>query len=399
MKKIFLLVLLMGTFGVAHAQEDSTLLANVLSRISSDSIKKTVDCLSGEIKANIDGQDQYITTRLYGSDGNELARKYICERLGSYGLSPIVIENEGDKSIYAEKPGYYSTDVCVIICAHYDNTSVDTGWVHGADDNASGVAAVLEAARLFKDCATEYSIVFALWDNEESGLIGSFNFAQNLGQQGINIRYVINLDMIGYSGEKGIACNIDIDTLRDNSEIPRLISKYSVGIPYTMDLYHYGSDHLPFWYSGYRAVMLSEDFTGEMNPNYHSSRDVSATLNYTQAAEISRLGFAMLGHWADIRMKMIATDDKTNDNNPSGRVEVFPNPTRGEFNVFCPPSNEQYTLSIYNQFGELAYAKQDLCSANSSHIKCDISALADGVYYAKLVTKESVRCFKVAKVK
>lgn len=399
MKRLLILFIIIGAFGVARAQEDSLMLANLLSGISADSIKKTVDCLSGEIEVNIGGQNQFITSRLFGTDGNEVARKYLSERLAGYGLTPIVIENEYEKSIYAERPGSHSTDECVIICAHYDNTSVDTGWVHGADDNASGVAAVLEAARLIKDCSTRYSIVFALWDNEEGGLVGSYDFAQSALQQGINIRYVVNLDMIGYAGEKGTFCNIDIDTMRDNSGIPKLINKYSIGIPYTMDLYHYGSDHLPFWYSGYKGVMLSEDFQAGMNPNYHSSRDVSATLSYAQAAEISRLGLAMLGHWAEISTQMIASDDKSS--NSGGRADVFPNPTRGALNVFLPssPSDQAATLSLYNQFGELAYSKQDIHTSNSLYHTCDISDLPDGVYYAKLVTKESVRCFKIVKVK
>lgn len=400
MKKIFILIALLSiSFVTARAQEDSLLIAKLLSEVSADSIKNTVDCLSGEIKVNVDGQEQFITTRLFGTDGNALARKYIVQRLESYGLQPLLAENEGDISIYAEKPGSLAADECVIICAHYDNVSRDTGWVHGADDNASGVAAVLEAARLFKDYSTRYSIVYALWDNEEAGLIGSFQFAQDAAQRGIQIRFVVNLDMIGYSGEKGIACNIDIDTLRDNSAIPKLIDKYTQVIPYSMAFYRYGSDHLPFWYSNYRAVMLSEDFTGGMNPNYHSENDVSATLNYTQAAEIARIGYTLLGHYAEISTQMIGSDDKTFDSKPNYRAEVFPNPTRGEFNIFCAPSNEQYTLSLYNQFGELAFAKQDFCSANAVHIQCDISGLADGVYYAKLVTKESVRCFKIVKVK
>ena len=111
------------------------------------------------------------------------------------------------------------------------------------------------------------------------------------------------------------------------------------------------------------------------------------------------MGIVLLGHYAEVSTQMIASED--NSNYSGGRADVFPNPTRGLINVYLPLSTEGQpsTLSLYNQFGELAYSKPDINTSNSLYHTCDISDLPDGVYYAKLVTKESVRCFKIVKVK
>lgn len=67
----------------------------------------------------------------------------------------------------------------------------------GADDNASGAAVVLEAARLLSSIQTPYTIIFALWDEEEIGLIGSANYARHAVQSGEQILGIVNMDMLG----------------------------------------------------------------------------------------------------------------------------------------------------------------------------------------------------------
>ena len=70
----------------------------------------------------------------------------------------------------------------------------------GADDNASGTAAVIEAARIFSQYDFPFTIIYALWDEEEQGLIGSEYYATQAANAGDSILGVINLDMIGYDG-------------------------------------------------------------------------------------------------------------------------------------------------------------------------------------------------------
>jgi hypothetical protein len=147
----------------------------------------------------------------------------------------------------------------------------------GADDNGSGTAAVTEAARLFAGEHFEATIVYIAFGGEEQGLIGSEAWARWARGRSLDIRGVINLDMIGYlpQGWKG---DLDIITeplsydLRDLAyeaaelylpEYPVIESILSGG----------NSDQQSFWDHGYPALLFHED-TGYRNPHYHSPRDV-----------------------------------------------------------------------------------------------------------------------------
>ena len=80
-----------------------------------------------------------------------------------------------------------------ILCAHYD--AVD---FYCADDNASGVTAVLEAARILSEYQFNYTIVYALWDEEESGKHGSYYYATMADSNDLDIQGVLNLEMFGW---------------------------------------------------------------------------------------------------------------------------------------------------------------------------------------------------------
>lgn len=71
----------------------------------------------------------------------------------------------------------------------------------GADDNASGSAAVIEAARIFSNYTFPFTIVYAIWDEEERGESGSRYYAQQAYNAGDSIVGVINLDMIAYDSD------------------------------------------------------------------------------------------------------------------------------------------------------------------------------------------------------
>ena len=87
----------------------------------------------------------------------------------------------------------------VIVCAHYDSTSTQaTTHAPGADDNASGTAAVMEMARVLAGYQFDYTIKFIAFSAEEWGLYGSRHYAQAAKQRGEQIVGVVNLDMIGY---------------------------------------------------------------------------------------------------------------------------------------------------------------------------------------------------------
>ena len=109
---------------------------------------------------------------------------------GNYDLRNVICKKNGINS------------KCILICAHYDSRIKNLGdsvsLSPGANDNASGVSAVLEIVRILNKMDLEYSLLFALFSGEEQGLLGSKNYAKFVKENDIVIFRLINLDMIGY---------------------------------------------------------------------------------------------------------------------------------------------------------------------------------------------------------
>ena len=113
----------------------------------------------------------------------------------------------------AVQPGALVPDEIVVIGAHYDSYS-RLSPEPGADDNATGVAAVLETARILAPGEYERTIVYIAFSGEEQGLVGSEAWASDARARGLDIRAVINIDMIGYVAPGDAATSTWCPTLR-----------------------------------------------------------------------------------------------------------------------------------------------------------------------------------------
>ena len=111
------------------------------------------------------------------------------------------------KNVVATIPGKTHPEEVVIVCAHLDSKS-DKRLVYapGADDNASGCAAVLELARILSEHSFEKSIRFIIFSREEYGWEGSTAYVKSIARNREKIRAALNLDMIAYESD-----NEDID--------------------------------------------------------------------------------------------------------------------------------------------------------------------------------------------
>ncbi len=151
--------------------------------------------------------------------------------------------------------------------------------VYGADDNASGTCAVLEAARILSNCNLDYTVIFAAWDEEEIGLIGSSNYADTAFLHQDSIMCVFNLDVIGYDPYNNNVYRVLTDTASayyagvfstsGYSYQPQLISRIVFGWG--------GSDHVSFQQKGFNAVCGIENSPG--NPYMHTINDRFNRLN------------------------------------------------------------------------------------------------------------------------
>lgn len=130
----------------------------------------------------------------YTEAGRDRARTYLTQSLKKSGWTSQLQPFEGGANIIAQRQGTDPEAGAVLVAAHYDTVEVSPG----ADDNATGVAVVLEVARLLGSRPTPRMLRLALFDREELGLRGSRAFAANKDQLE-NLRAVIVMDILGFA--------------------------------------------------------------------------------------------------------------------------------------------------------------------------------------------------------
>jgi Zn-dependent M28 family amino/carboxypeptidase len=245
------------------------------------------------------------------------AADYIEKTLRSYGCNvkrqSFKYENRTYYNIEAEVKGTSKDDRILVIGAHYDTVY----GTPGADDNASGVAGILELARLTSENPLPLTIRFVAFTLEEPPFfrtkhMGSYIYAESLKKEGIKVMGMVSLEMIGFfCDQKGcqyyplpffkwfypdrgdylaFVGNIKSrkftlklkDAFKKSSALP-VESLNTVSLVMGVDF----SDHLSFWRFGYPAFMIT-DTAFYRNPHYHAYSDTADTLDYKRMAEFVR---------------------------------------------------------------------------------------------------------------
>ncbi len=184
------------------------------------------------------------------------------------------------ENIFAFKKGKSLT--YIIIGAHYDHlrygdiSSLDSIYdVHnGADDNASGVAGVLELANYYKDKVVRDNIVFAFWDCEEIGTVGSEFYIQNSLFPLQNTKVYINFDMIGRLKDSALTV-IGSKTANEFEEI--LKRNNEVGFNLKLSNSGFGSSDQNAFYNA--KIPVLHFFTG-VHKDYHRTTDDARYINF-----------------------------------------------------------------------------------------------------------------------
>ena len=238
--------------------------------------------------------------RLTGTEGCDQAAHYIYETFQDMGLA-VRYHNYTDdgmsgSNVEATLYGSNSTNI-FIICGHYDTVE----WGSGADDDGSGVAAVLAAAKIMSKYEFGHTVRFIAFSGEEQGLIGSIHYAEDAYNNNEPIVAVLNADMIGFapSGSDGLKGNIYQNEPSEwivnfTKDISQIYADY-IGIDLISKGPSSGSDHHSFWDYGYDAVFYAEF---NFNDYYHSSDDTIDKMNMTYATRFSRLILATLAEMA-----------------------------------------------------------------------------------------------------
>jgi len=259
--------------------------------------------------------------------GFKEATLYLCDKFAAMGLNVTV---HGDyKNVVAELPGTETTDKVFIISGHYDHPEYNADRP-GGDDNASGTAGVLEAARVLSQYHFKSTIRFIGWGGEEGWMHGSWDYVQNVVKaNNQNVVGMLNLDMIirpGWDSNPNAVVDLDIGTRMERPNCVAWADKfrtaagtYAPSLPidpvtHGADDYYewYASDQGPFMSDGYDypGLMVAENtcheiWSGQPNYYYHqygdaSDRAAGALYDYGFATDVVRASVGMIATEAQI---------------------------------------------------------------------------------------------------
>ncbi len=200
----------------------------------------------------------------------------------------------GANNVVGVLPGTTRPNDIYIVGAHYDSAENP-----GADDNASGTAGVMEAARVLSQYQFEATIVFIAFDLEEKGLIGSSHYVSEHSSD--NILGMISLDMIAYNpdgahrNEAYIYGHTESGTIKN--DLAAALTTYTSITPVIGGAVD-ASDHAPFESSGFQACLLIE-YNVWSNPYYHQQTDTVDSAGYIDYAYATQMTAATVGYLAD----------------------------------------------------------------------------------------------------
>ena len=253
----------------------------------------------------------------------------LLDDLRELGLAPVAHEFMFGRrrlhNVLADIPGEESS--LVVVGCHLDSTAArDAGFdpagsaARGADDDASGMAAVLAIARhlVAPSARPHHTVRLGFFNAEESGLVGTRAYAASLKATGAEIAAVVCVDMIGWNSDAlrtfEVHAGFTDPAVRDlSAPLAAVVARAAASLgalppaqvytgttptggpdPTRFDGAINRSDHASFQEQGYPAVLVSEDFfpnrpgepDADPNPNYHSNAD--AVIDAAYAADITR---------------------------------------------------------------------------------------------------------------
>lgn len=275
------------------------------ARVQEENLSRHIQVLAGGLGER----------NLYQQQNLEKAAIYIKEELANYGYEVkeqvYFIDNKPFRNLIATKWGSKKKDKIIIVCSHYDSV-----WGSpGADDNASGVAGLLELASLISKDNLNKTIKFIATTNEEppfylSEDMGSFRYAKEAKKNREDIEAVICLESIGFYSDKKNSQSYPlgfslfypdkgnfiaiVSNLSSGSLLKRIVKEFKKASAFPIEYLAAPvflapaisfSDNWSFWRFGYKAVMIT-DTAFYRNPYYHTQADTPEKLNYHRISKV-----------------------------------------------------------------------------------------------------------------
>ena len=395
MKRLIIILILSMTTCLSTAQSQSDAILDLCSQINKDSLEYNVRTL------------QDFGSRYAFNDNRKQIAEYLMHRLENYGFETEIdsfylemeypynsgiINKTWQYNVVGKKQGLWDRGTTLHIGAHYDDVSFKEGFADyvniapGADDNASGVAGILEIARVFalNDIKPIKTLVINFFAAEEQGLIGSNHRIDGITQPTWteNIVGMINLDMIGYCTADSANYIANIITYDNSPELTEMAinfaNLYTNLTAFETIMYNNASDSYSYYIYGVRSLFLSEN---EFTPHYHTERDLFTTLNYDYMKQITMLAAAMTYECSvnnDYGTVSLKEEPQTEDLD----LIICNQPSEGEISYLIKGNSKHNTLSLYDLQGRKL--TQIPLQTTESIGKIDVSSLQSGLYTLKL---------------
>ena len=279
----------------------------------------------GYEKALYDFDSKHITR-----PGNKLASEYLFNTYKSFGYEPEYQWFAGRNAlggqtanVLATLKGTVNPELVYVVSSHYDSVAIGPG----ADDDTSGTAALLEAARLMAGRPQAATIVFASFTGEEAGLLGSREYVRQAVEKKLKIVGALNNDMVGWANDHRLD-----NTIRYSNPGIRDI-QHGAAMHFTnlitYDALYYKSTDAAAYYEAYGDIVGGiGSYPVLGNPHYHQSHDLLDTINHQLVTEVAKTTAAtlMLMASSPSRIAGLKIDSFTNG---TAKISWTPSPEKG----------------------------------------------------------------------
>ncbi|MDB4956132.1 MAG: hypothetical protein JWO36_3701 [Myxococcales bacterium] len=204
----------------------------------------------------------------------DTTRTELAMQLTTAGWTPMLETYPTGANVYATIPATITTTRQIIVGAHFDTVTGSPG----ANDNGTGVAAVIGVAHYLHDVPCRgATVTIMLFDEEEQGLFGSRAYANVLSAQGANVIAVHTVDQIGWDSDGDRRFELELPTAALETEYRAAAGL--LGIPVTPTTTS-GTDHQSFRSAGFPSVGITEEYVGgDTSPYRHTPQDTAATVD------------------------------------------------------------------------------------------------------------------------
>ena len=397
MKKIVIIALLLATGLAAFAQAPHLYEHTypIVTTVNPE-IRVMMDAVSVDsLKADIDHLSSYWNRR-YDSRYIWEVQDWLTSRYQAFGVDTVMLHDfpvpgsdiETADNILAVQWGTRTPEEFVICGAHYDSWNADgvdpdTIRSPGADDNATGVAGILETARILSYYTFDRTIIYANWCAEEIGLVGSAAYAADMAAQRMDIVGYFNLDMTGYL-EGGSDIHVHLMYTTQDSLIGRYVFNFShvyyPEMPIRQAWLQWGdSDYSSFNRNGYPAVHPFEDVHAS-SPYIHGRNDILglSVNNLEQSKRFTELNLGLVATLAGLNHDGIVETQETH-------VALYPNPTKDAVNIMCDDALQR--IEVYNRLGQQVNVVR---LRGECHTILNTSDYASGIYMLRVVSTQGV---------